>query len=129
MALKTPLDWEPYRRPHWMDPNDMGDRGNGCFIFPARSSMVVVCSNGGGWEHASVSVRDRCPTWEEMEWVKRQLWSAEDTVMQLHVPPAEHRNCHPHCLHLWRPTDREIPRPPGMFVAPDEGEARVLQRL
>jgi hypothetical protein len=115
--LKIPLDWEIYRRPHWMDPADMGDRENGCFQIPSRS-MVAVVSNGEGWEHVSVSIKDRCPTWDEMEWVKRKLWQDDDTVMQLHVPPAEHQNYHPYCLHLWRPTFTVIPRPPSEFVAP-----------
>ena len=123
--LKTPLGWECYRRPHWA--GELGDRHNGCFVLAGRA-LVVVCSNGNGWEHASVSARGRTPTWEEMEWVKRQLWAPGDTVMQLHVPSTEHINCHVHCLHLWRPTDgREIPRPPGIMVGPrDEAELRLI---
>ena len=116
MSLLIPQDWEKYRRPHWAD-GDMGDHRNGCFQIPTRA-MVIVCSNGEGWEHVSVSVRGRCPTWEEMEWVKRELWDRRDTVMQLHVPPAEHKNCHPYCLHLWRPLNAEIPRPASIMVAP-----------
>jgi hypothetical protein len=115
--LKIPLDMEIYRGPHWADPNDMGDHENGCFQIPARS-MVIVASSGEGWEHVSVSIKDRCPTWDEMEWVKRKLWEDCDTVMQLHVPPAQHKNCHPYCLHMWRPTFTLIPRPPAEFVAP-----------
>ena len=118
MALKIPLAWEIYRRPHWADPTDMGDRYNGCFVIPSRRTVIVV-SNGEGWEHVSISMGDRCPTWGEMEEYKRKLWAPEDTVMQLHVPVSEHISCHPYCLHLWRPTDREIPRPPSVFVAPE----------
>lgn len=80
--------------------------------------MVIVFSNGMDWEHVSVSVRDRCPTWEEMEEVKRRFWQPYDTVMQLHVPPAEHKNCHPFCLHLWRPLKAQIPRPLALMVEP-----------
>jgi len=115
--LRVPLDWEVYRRPHWADPKDMGDRFNGCFLIPKRS-MCIVVSSDDGWEHASVSTATRCPTWEEMEEIKRKLWEATDTVMQLHVPPSEHKNCHPYCLHLWRPINVEIPRPPSIMVAP-----------
>lgn len=117
MAMKCPMDWEIYRRANWGDPTDMGDRTNGMLVIPARS-MAIVFSNGGGWEHVSVSVRDRCPTWEEMEDVKRKFWEEADTVMQLHVPPSEHRSFHPYCLHMWRPLNVEIPRPPGYMVAP-----------
>jgi len=123
--LKIPLDLECYRRPHWADPKDMGDRFNGCFQIPKRA-MVIVVSSGEGWEHVSVSIRGRCPTWDEMEWVKRKLWEDADTVMQLHVPVSEHRSFHPYCLHLWRPLNAEIPRPPGIFVAPKVGELCTL---
>ena len=114
--LRIPIEWEIYRRDERMG-YVRGDHGNGGFIIPSRDMKIVV-SNGGGWEHASVSVTGRCPTWEEMEWVKRKLWEDGDTVMQLHVPPAEHKNFHPYCLHLWRPIAAEIPRPPGIMVAP-----------
>jgi hypothetical protein len=111
------MDWEIYRRPAWDGSGEMGDRGNGCLQIPARR-MVIVFSNGEGWEHVSVSMGDRSPTWEEMEVIKRRFWDDGDCVMQLHVPVKDHRNCHPYCLHMWRPTYREIPRPPGIF-APD----------
>jgi hypothetical protein len=38
-------------------------------------------------------------------------------VMQLHVATADHINCHPYCLHLWRPHAAAIPLPPKEFVA------------
>lgn len=122
--MRCPMDWEIYRRPAWTDPSDLGDRGNGNLIIPARQ-MCIVFSNGEGWEHVSVSVRDRCPTWDEMEDVKRRFWQDDDTVMQLHVPPKDHVNCHPYCLHLWRPTDCAIPRPPSIFVAPQSAKPGV----
>jgi hypothetical protein len=115
--LKIPMDMEIYRRPYWSDPSDMGDRYNGCFVIPVRG-MVIVVSTGEGWEHVSVSLKDRCPTWDEMEWAKHKFWEDGDTVMQLHVPTSDHLNFHRYCLHLWRPLNCEIPRPPGIFVAP-----------
>lgn len=117
MSLKVPLDIEIYRRPHWQDSREMGDRENGCFVISKRE-MVVVVSSGEGWEHVSVSLKTRCPTWEEMEEIKRRFWAPEDTCMQLHVSETDHRNCHPYCLHIWRPTAQLIPCPPGIFVAP-----------
>jgi hypothetical protein len=116
--MRCPLDWEVYRRPDPWTGTNMGDRSNGYLLFPKRG-MKVIFSNGGGWEHVSISFADRCPTWAEMEEVKRRMWEDTDCVMQLHVPVAQHRNFHPHCLHLWRPLDAEIPMPPGVFVAPE----------
>lgn len=68
------------------------------------------------WDHVSISTANRCPTWDEMEQIKRLFFEDHETAMQLHVPPADHINNHPYCLHLWRPTHMEIPRPPGFMV-------------
>lgn len=56
------------------------------------------------------------PTEAEVERVKRAFFRSEETAMQLHVPPADHINVHPFCLHLWRPHDAEIPMPPKWMV-------------
>lgn len=63
--MRCPLDWEIYRRPSPWDGREMGDRHNGHLRIPKRQ-MVIVFSNGEGWEHVSVSVKDRCPTWDEI---------------------------------------------------------------
>ncbi|CAB4130410.1 hypothetical protein UFOVP119_34 [uncultured Caudovirales phage] len=94
---------------------EYGDGRNGYMMIPARG-LAIMFSSGAGWEHVSVSLADRCPTWDELEWVKRQFWEPGDTVMQLHVPVSEHRCVHPFCLHLWRPLGAEIPRPPAYMV-------------
>ena len=98
-----------------------GDETCGAFDIPSptdRQAMCVIASSGEGWEHVSVSRRTRCPNWTEMEHVKRMFFKDDETAMQLHVPPSDHRCLHPYTLHIWRPTDREIPRPPGILVAP-----------
>lgn len=79
-----------------------GPRGemSGAFQF---SGLRIIVSNGMGWDHVSVSRHDRCPTWDEMEAVKRWFLKPAETAMQLHVPESDHINKHPHCLHLWRP--------------------------
>lgn len=113
--MRIPREMECYRRPHPMT-GDIGTTTLGIFKIPARR-MTIMATAGWGWEHVSVSHPDAMPTWDEMEWAKRTFWDAEDTVMQLHVPVAEHRNHHQFCLHLWRPLDIQIPRPPSYFVA------------
>ena len=99
---------------------------NGAFFF--KNGLRVVCSDGTAWkdselpgipwEHVSVSLGHRCPTWDEMCWVKRQFWDDQETVVQFHVPPADHVNHHPYCLHLWKPVGIELPRPPSVCVGP-----------
>ena len=94
---------------------------NGMF-FVRRSvrmpRLKVIISDGLGWEHASVSAPGRTPTWGEMQYVKELFWEPEDVVMQLHPPESEYVDCHPYCLHLWRPLLAEIPVPPSVFVGP-----------
>ena len=109
---------DPYRLDVAAYYGSNGDGGNGAFQIPfASATLRVLASNGDGWDHVSVSCRNRCPNWQEMEHVKRLFFADDETAMQLHVPPADHVNVHPYTLHLWRPNDgREIPRPPGGMV-------------
>ncbi len=79
-------------------------------------SFTVVASWGEGWDHVSISLARRCPSWDEMEWIKKIFFKDDELVMQLHVPTGKHINVHPNCLHLWRPQDQEIPIPPLWMV-------------
>ena len=95
----------------------MGDEYNGAFeIRIGKERFFVIASNGGGWEHVSVSHTKRTPTWEEMSKIKDMFFEGEETVMQLHPPKSEYVNIHDHCLHLWRPITEEILVPPIYMV-------------
>lgn len=98
-----------------------GDSGNGIFrVMAGGKSFLAVVSNGGGWEHVSVSPystkRKSCPTWEEMCELKNIFFEPEERVVQYHPPKSEYVNQHPYCLHLWRYTAGEMPHPPKIFV-------------
>lgn len=95
-----------------------GSDGNGCFRVPSAHGAIlaVIAASGEGWDHVSVSTEMRCPTWSEMEQIKRLFFAENETAMQLHVPPRAHINVHPYCLHLWRPHAGEIPLPPSWMV-------------
>lgn len=101
-----------------------GDETGGVFEIKSPidgQKMLIIASTGEGWDHISVSRKTRCPNWSEMEHVKRLFFNDDETAVQFHVPPSEHRSFHEFCLHLWRPNDgREMPRPPGILVAPDD---------
>ena len=90
-----------------------GDERNGCFIV---GELRIIASNGMGWEHVSVSRRDRCPTWDEMCQIKALFWDEDDCVIQYHPPRSEYVNNHPNCLHLWRPIGVSLPMPPSIMV-------------
>ena len=98
-----------------------GDGGNGIFkVYVGGKSFYVIASNGGGWEHVSVTPhnikRQTCPTWEEMCAIKDMFFKDDETVVQYHPPKSDYVNNHPCCLHLWRPLGKEVPRPPVIFV-------------
>lgn len=119
---------ERYRVTHGPFASQAGDGANGIFLIPIDSGeqLNVMASDGsdwsdGGlpgdpWEHVSVSLHNRCPTYSEMDFVKRLFWRDDETVMQLHVPRDRHVNKHPFCLHLWRPIGLVIPLPPQECV-------------
>ena len=110
------------RRGLWATSDDVGN--NGMFLVPIvpgqpiapGMTFTVIASDGGGWEHVSVSLHDRTPTWEEMCRIKELFWGDEDRVVQFHPPRSEYVNNHPHCLHLWRPTGVTMPFPPPSYV-------------
>src|SRR4051812_741308 len=102
-----------------LDGHDAGDHGNGAFQFrmsPDGPGFRVIASSGYGWDHVSVSTMTRCPTWGEMEAVRRMFFEPHETVMQLHPPLADYVNDHPYCLHLWRPHSAPLPRPPKWMI-------------
>lgn len=103
-----------------------GDDTCGVFDVPSPIDggwLLVIASVGGGWDHVSVSRANRCPNWPEMSHIKRLFFRDDEAAMQLHVPVTEHINCHPYCLHLWRPLDGQIPQPPAWMVGPSKTEA------
>jgi hypothetical protein len=97
----------------------IGDHSCGAFLFGSPTdgkAIRALASSGMGWDHVSISRRNRTPTWREMEWVKHMFFDEHEVAMQLHVPRAQHINVHPYCLHLWRPQLVEIPLPPAIMV-------------
>ena len=95
---------------------------NGAFEVKLRhnQTVFVIAGDGLGWEHVSVSRKDRCPTWDEMCQIKAMFWDDEDCVIQYHPPKSEYVNNHPNCLHLWRPVGIELTRPSSLLVGVKE---------
>lgn len=117
--------------------SDDSDRNNGNFMLPIAGGgdgtirllepdrrtpsmrlVAVIVSDGMGWDHVSVSLPTRCPTWEEMCLVKDLFFEKHEVAMQLHPAESEYVNHHPYCLHIWRPQNRSIPTPPSICVGP-----------
>jgi hypothetical protein len=138
VSFRVPEDWRIQRPPRISRRGDLF----GCFLLPASPARKIqfalrcIASDGSDWdlmqadgfvpkdsipfEHVSVSLNPpamtRCPTWEEMCYVKDIFWEPDDVVMQLHPPRSEWVNNHRWCLHLWKAVGIELPRPPAICV-------------
>lgn len=92
----------------------------GVFLFPMGGVKLRVLSSGtdlmNGWEHVSVSLEGRCPTWTEMCHIKSKFWMDEEAVVQFHPPKDDTVNFHEYCLHMWRPLHHELVLPPAHLV-------------
>ena len=105
----------PFQLSEMWEIIDQGDDG-----LAARSSdgLMVIVSWGMGWDHVSVSRKNRCPDWDEMCRVKNIFWGPEECVVQYHPAKSEYKNFHRFCLHLWKPQGVELPTPQSIMVAP-----------
>lgn len=95
------------------------DGNNGAFnLIIGGIPMFAIASDGGDWEHVSVTIpkANRTPTWQEMCAVKDIFWDKNDCVVQFHPPEEEYVNNHNYCLHLWKSTKYEIVTPPSGMV-------------
>jgi hypothetical protein len=91
----------------------------GLFYIPYRTVKLKVVACDGletKWDHVSVSLPNRCPNWDEMCLVKSLFWGEGETVFQFHPRKDEYVNNHEYCLHMWKPTEREIELPPSILV-------------
>lgn len=105
----------------WTSPPGSGPHGAFSVAGPCATDLTIIACDGKddeaqGWEHVSVSCRNRCPNWLEMNFVKGLFWRDDETVIQFHPAKSEYVNQHPYCLHLWKPVDQDIALPPGILV-------------
>lgn len=77
---------------------------------------------GKRWLHVSISRRARMPSYDDLAFAKRTLIGDEQVAYQVFPKASQHRNYHPHCLHLWAPIGHDpFPDPLGhraLAVAP-----------
>lgn len=122
--MKAP---EKYRlKKHPVLGSDSSYGNNGFFVIPHFKifDYTINCqvSDGLGWDHVSITIQsikrkvERCPTWEEMCFVKDLFWSKDETVIQFHPPESEYVSNHKYCLHLWKNQSVEIPLPDSLMV-------------
>ena len=103
--------------------DDYGPEGAFMVWGPKGTRLRIIGSIGEGWEHVSVSIEHRIPNWEEMCFVKDLFWEEEETVAQYHPRRSAYVNCHPHCLHLWKPMGMEYDLPGEHLIGPKSLDA------
>lgn len=121
---------ERYRITTGKVASDASYGNNGAFLVPysprpPRPGIMlgIIVSDGEGWDHVSVSLPNRCPSWEEMCFVKDLFFEPHEVAIQIHPARSEYVNHHPFCLHLFRHQTKSIPTPPSWMVGPRrEGE-------
>jgi len=104
-------------RPYVKNVNDH----NSAYLVsgPLSRKLYVIVSDGGGWDHVSVSLPETAnetPTWTEMCYIKDLFFDPEEVVVQYHPPHSRYINIDGGCLHLWRPQQQAIPMPPLEYV-------------
>lgn len=117
---KNPSEYvEVYRKKHPIMGDSVRGDDYGYFEIPykANTLFVIACSGiDSGWDHVSVSLKNRCPNWPEMVYVKDLFWEPEECTFQFHPPEKDYINTHPYCLHIWKPTTGIIPLPPKGYI-------------
>lgn len=114
------------------------DSGDGTYQIPHQKIekyyYFIIFTSGMGWEHMSVTLRqvisrgkhkgvDRCPTWEDMCFLKDMFWGPDECCVQYHPPMQDNISNHNYCLHIWRPSDGVLPAPPSVMVGLKDAEA------
>lgn len=90
-----------------------GEDGFACQI----GRLKIIASWGGGWDHVSISTWSKeCPNWQQMCFVKDIFWNDDEWVVQYHPAKSDYVNRTPNCLHLWKPQNEQLPKPPHNFV-------------
>ncbi len=92
--------------------------GMGGYYYDSISgkNLNFIFSYQLGWEHLSVSMPSRTPTWEQMCRMKDIFWNKDEACVEYHPKEEDYVNMHPHCLHIWRSTEEYLPIPPHILV-------------
>lgn len=109
---------ERYRSPHPLGFEHKQGDPFGWFmipILPKGPILAVMADDQTEWGHVSVSLRGRCPTWDEMCYIKNLFFEKHETVVQYHPAESDYVNIAKSCLHLWH-YKPGIPKPPKDYV-------------
>jgi len=104
---------EQYRVKNGLMGSDESYGNNGAFKI---NKATVIASDGEGWQHVSVSLPNKIPSWDLMCKIKILFWGEDEYVIQIHPPKSEYVNNMKFCLHLWKPINDVLPVPDSILV-------------
>ena len=81
-----------------------------------RKDYLVKFTQGFGWEHLSVSTRNKTPEWDVMCKLKEIFWRDDECCVEYHPKREDYVNNMPYCLHIWKKIDEEFEMPPSILV-------------
>lgn len=74
---------------------------------------LTICK---GWEHLSVSHKNKIPSWLTMQEMKELFFEDDEECFQLHPKADDYINNNEYTLHIWRPIHMIFPTPPSILV-------------
>ena len=81
------------------------------FDMKSYRELSFVFTWNNGWEHLSVSMPNRTPTWDQMCTMKDIFWNEDEVCVEYHPRKSDYVNLHEHCLHIWKPIEKELITP------------------
>jgi hypothetical protein len=95
-----------------------GDDKCGVFEVTYKTNkLFIIATAFDGWDHLSVSLKNRTPNWYEMKYIAKLFFKPHEVAVQYYVPEKDNVNVSDTCLHWWRPhMPHIILMPPKAFV-------------
>lgn len=102
--------------------------GMGGYYYDVISgkNLNFIFSYQMGWEHLSVSMPSKTPSWDQMCRMKDIFWNKDEACVEYHPKEEDYVNMHKHCLHIWRPTEEYLPTPPHFLVGFKDEEEKEM---
>lgn len=96
-------------RTEWDIPREFGPDGWSIDRKDGTARIIVTLGPtpdpaDGDWLHASISTKDRMPTYDELVMMHKAVWP-DGYAYQCFVPATQHVNIHPFALHLFGKLD------------------------
>ena len=102
--------------------------GMGGYYYDVISgkNLNFIFSYQMGWEHLSVSMPSKTPSWDQMCRMKDIFWNKDEACVEYHPKEEDYVNMHQQCLHIWKPTEEYLPTPPHILVGFKDAEEKEM---